>query len=275
MKKLFFPMLLLVATLFTAATAFAQTLDEVLQNHFQAIGQQQVTNLKSITFTGKVIVQGGMIEIPMSMTQKRPNMMKTESTFQSQQFIEAYDGKIGWSINPFAGQLEPQLMNEDQTRSTKLQADIDGALYNYAEKGFKAELQGTEDMEGSKVYKIVLTNELGEQFTYYIDADSYVMLKSKSKIKVQGNDMESETYFSNYKQVEGIAFPYSMETKMQGQTVSQIVIEEVKLNPEIDNAIFAMPSAPQKTEEKAVVGKEKATEKGKDSKKSKKKKDSN
>ena len=241
MKKVILALFLLVAVSGFTPTLFAQDLDEVLKLHFEAIGQSNVAKLKSITFTGKVIVQGGMIEIPMSMTQKRDNKMKTESTFQGQKFIEAYNGKTGWRINPFAGQTEPQAMTEDEIRSTKMQADLDGTLYNYAEKGYKAELVGTEDMEGSKVHKIRLTNKDGEQFTYFIDADSYVMLKTVSKVKMQGNEMESETFFGNYKQVEGMAFPYSMETKMMGQVVSQIVVDEVKLNPEIDDSTFEMP----------------------------------
>ncbi|OWY18234.1 outer membrane lipoprotein-sorting protein [Sphingobacteriales bacterium UPWRP_1] len=271
MKKFIFCLSVLGLLTLSANGVMAQSLDEVLKNHFEAIGQEQISKLNSFACSGKVIVQGGMISIPMTMTQKRPDMMKTESTFQGQQFIEAYDGKTGWSINPFAGALEPQLMNEDQLRSIKIQSDIDGQLYNYAQKGYKAELEGSEDMEGSKVYKVKLTNANGEQFTYYIDADSYVLLKTKSKVKIQGNDMESETFFSNYKQLEGMAFAYNIETKMQGQVVSQIVIEDIKLNPEIDNAIFTMPKGDTKT-----ASTEKGAEKPKDAKpkKSKKKKSS-
>ncbi|OWY22887.1 outer membrane lipoprotein-sorting protein [Sphingobacteriales bacterium UPWRP_1] len=271
MKKFILCLSVLSLLAFSANSVKAQDLDEVLKNHFEAIGQAQISKLNSFACSGKVIVQGGMITIPMTMTQKRPDMMKTESSFQGQQFIEAYDGKTGWSINPFAGAIEPQLMNEDQLRSIKIQSDIDGQLYNYAEKGYKAELEGTEDMEGSKVYKVKLTNATGEQFTYYIDADTYVLLKTKSKVKIQGNDMESETFFSNYKQIEGMAFAHNIETKMQGQVVSQIVIEDIKLNPEIDNAIFSMPKGETKT-----VSTEKGAEKTKDAKpkKSKKKKSS-
>lgn len=271
MKKLIATCLLMMAAFAFAPAAQAQDLNEVLKQHFEAIGQEEVNKLNSITFAGKVIVNNGMMEIPMTMTQKRNFKMKTESTFQGQKFIEAFNETSGWRINPFAGQTEPQAMTEDENRSTRMQADIDGALHNYEKKGYTAELLGVDDMEGSKVFKIKLSNTAGEQFTYFIDADSYVILKSTSKIKVQGNEMESETFFGNYKQMNGMAFPYSLETKIGGQVVSQIVIDEVRLNPEIDDAEFVMPGKkPEAAEVKQATKAEDAKPKAKKGKKSKK-----
>lgn len=271
MKKFAFFLLLAVLTAFSA-TAQAQSLDDILKAHFEAIGQEQMLKLQSVQFSGKVIVQGGMLEIPMTMTQKRPGKMITESSFQGQKFIEAFDGSKGWRINPFMGSPDPQAMTADEIRSTKMQADMDGTLYNYAEKGFKAELMGAEEMEGSKVWKVRLTNQEGEHFTYFIDADSYVLLKAVSKVKIQGNDMESETYMGNYKKIENMLFPFNMETKMQGQVVSTVVIEDVKLNLDVDDARFNMPGgAPAAEAGKKPAEKEKTkpekTKKGKKEKK--------
>jgi len=53
--------------------------------------------------------------------------------------------------------------------------------------------------------------------------------------------MEVESFQSNYKQINGIAMSFSMETKMGGNTVMQMVIEEIKFGEEIDDKIFDRP----------------------------------
>ena len=61
------------------------------------------------------------------------------------------------------------------------------------------------------------------------------------KIKVQGNDAETDTYYSNYMQVQGLAMPGKIDTKMNGQIVMTIVTDKVEVNPELDKALFEKP----------------------------------
>ena len=60
-------------------------------------------------------------------------------------------------------------------------------------------------------------------------------------MKVMENEMESDTYFSNYMMVEGIAVPGKIETKMKDQLVVTLIIDKVELNTELDDALFEKP----------------------------------
>lgn len=97
-------------------------------------------------------------------------------------------------------------------------------------------------MEGTSCYKIKLDTKEGDSFTYYIDADSYLMLRTNSKMKRMGNETESDTYYSNYMMTEGIAVPAKIETKMKDQLMGTLVIETVELNTELDDALFEKPA---------------------------------
>ena len=232
-------LLLTVVILALSIPGQAQSLDDIIKNHFAAIGQDNLLKVNSQKLTGKM-VQGG-IEIPFIQMAKRPDKVRVEGTFQGLTFIQTFDGKEGWSLNPFAGVTDPQPMTEDDLKGMHYQADMDGMLWNWKEKGYTVTFDGKEDMEGTSCYKIKLVTNLEDTFTYYIDSDSYLMLRSNSKMKMMGNEVESDTYFSNYSMTEGMAVPGKIETKVNGQTMGSLVVEKVELNPELSDALFGKP----------------------------------
>lgn len=227
------------------------SLDEVLENHFETVGQDKLSEVQTLKMTGKQMMQG--MEFPFTVYIKRPGKMRVEVEIQGNTMVQGFNGEEGWMINPFSGSLDPQDVNEDQLKQFKEQSDIDGKLFNWKEKGYEVELEGKEDMEGTEVYKIKLTEkpenegEEGDVTYYFIDADNFVILKTTAKRTVQGQQIEVDNYQSNYKQIDGIAFAYSMETKMNGNTVSQMTIEDVKLGDDIDNTIFERPIKKEET----------------------------
>lgn len=232
--------ILSVLFLVTTIPVQSQSLDDVLKQHFSAIGQDKLLKVNTQKATGKIIQNG--VEIPFTQLAKRPDKVRVEGTFQALTFVQTYNGKEGWSVNPFAGVTDPQPMPEDALKSMKYQSDIDGMLWNWKEKGYTVTLDGKEDMEGTSCYKIKLTTKDDDSFVFYIDSDSYIMIRSNTKIKVMGNESESDTYYSNYIQVEGIAVPGKIETKMNGQLAATVVIDKVELNIDLADSLFEKPT---------------------------------
>jgi len=237
MKKIsvLFSALMLVSGSFLSA----QSLDDVLKEHFSAIGQENLLKVNGIKTIGKLVQSG--LEIPFIQIAKRPDCVRVEGTFQGLTFIQNYNGKEGWNLNPFAGITEPQPLNGDELKSMKYSADIDGMLWNWKDKGYTVTLDGKEDMEGTSCFKIKLVTSAGDSFTYYLDSDSYMMIRTNTKVKVQGNETDSDTYFSNYMQVNGLAVPGKIDTKMNGQLVMTVVTDKVEIDPTLDKALFEKP----------------------------------
>lgn len=221
-------------------TLTAQSADEILKEHFAAIGQDNILKVTAQQLSGKMIQSG--IEIPFIQMSKRPAKVRVEGTFQGLTFIQTYNGQEGWSLNPFAGVTDPQQMTEDDLKGMRYQADMDGMLWNWNEKGYAVTFDGKEDMEGTSCFKLRLDTKEGDSFTYYIDSDSYILLRTNTKMKIMGNETESDTYYSNYSMIEGIAVPGKIETKMKGQLMGTLVIEKVELNVELNDALFEKPS---------------------------------
>ena len=213
--------------------------DEILGKYYQAIGIANIKEWKTMTMTGKSTAQG--MEFPVTIYMKRPDKIRVEVLIQGNKMIQVFDGQAGWSVVPWSGSSDPQEMTQDEIKGMKEQADFEGALYDWKEKGHKLELLGKEDMEGSRVYVIKVTRADENVETYYIDDEDFVPIKIKSITKIQGNETESEAIPSNYKEVNGVMMPFSIENKYKGQTVSHVVIDKYEINNEVDDNLFVKP----------------------------------
>jgi len=250
MKKL----MLFVCALFLSASAFAQTADEILAKHFKAIGMDKMKAVKSLKASGKMKM--GAMELPIVITKARPEQMRVDFTVQGMTGTQAYDGTTGWMVMPFMGKKDPEKMSEDMLAGMKEEADFDGPLVDYKAKGNALEFVQKEDVQGTPAYKLKLTTKSGSVHDIYIDADTNLIIKQTGKRKMQGQEIESETLLGDYKEVDGMMFPYSFDSHPVGQAVGQsVTIEKYEINPAVDKTAFAMPDV-KKEEPKVEAKKE-------------------
>lgn len=237
MKKsilLFITMLLLTLT----SGVQAQTLKEVLDKHFKAIGQDKLSAMKTCFAKRTVSMRGN--EFPMELKMKRPNKFRMEIDMQNQKMIQAYDGKEGWFITTRISQ-QPMELSGDRLKEALSQTDIDGELYQYAQKGFKAELIGIEQLHEQDVYNIKLTSKSGDVKNYYIDANKYLIVMVKAKVGRMGQEAEVVKRMSNYKNFDGVLVATKIESESPMGTGS-VTINEIKFNQDIDDSVFKKPS---------------------------------
>ena len=121
-------------------------------------------------------------------------------------------------------------------------ADIDGPLLDYKEKGHKAELVGHDSVEGTDCYKIKLSMKNGDVRYYYLDTDSFLELKLEIQTTIRGALQESEVYYGDYEKVNGVYYPFSVEQAPKGSSSrAQISVEKVEQNVPMDDAHFSVP----------------------------------
>lgn len=236
MKKLIAPFLTL---LFVASlnTGFSQNLDQVLDKHFDAIGQEKLKSVKTYTVTAKVEQMG--MEIPMVMKMKRPKKFRMEMEMQGQKMIQVYDGEKGWVLAPWVSS-DPQELTGGQLDQAMDQADIDGELYSYKDKGFTAELLGKEFIDDMEVFNIKLTGKDGTEKNYYIDSEEYLIRKVKGKAQAQGQQVTVEQNMSDYDNIEGVMIAKKIESKSPMGTAN-IIFEEIKFGENLEDSIFEKP----------------------------------
>ncbi|MGI9108381.1 MAG: LolA family protein [Pyrinomonadaceae bacterium] len=240
-RKLF--LALAATTLFTLnVSAQTPTVDDIVNKHVAAMGGvEKLKAAKSLRLTGKMTVGPG-IEAPVVIEFKRPGSTRMEITLQGLTLVQAYDGKTGWMINPFQGSKTPEAMGEDELKSAAENADWEGPLVNYKEKGNKVELVGKEAVEGTDAYKLKVTLKNGDVRYMFLDADSFLSIKDESKRSIRGTEQETESASGDYKEVDGLVFAHSVEVGAKGSSQKQkITVDKIEINPAIEDARFKMP----------------------------------
>jgi len=239
-----------VLILISGGILYSQSIDEILEKYYETMGGlERLRTVKSMKKMGKYIVvaQGGW-EMSMTMWYKTPNKIKTEWLVRDQKIIQAFDGKTAWYIRTLSGVTEPEPMSEEDANETKNNADL-YPLVDYKNKGHKLELLGKEVLDGIEVFKIKLTRKSSSEVIYFIDGKNGMVLRHSRTVTRGEADFIAESIPGDYRKVDWLLVPFSIEYRVDGNTISKILWEKIEINPEMDDSIFEM----------SPTGKEKVT----------------
>jgi len=224
------------------AVVCAMDADELIAKYLEASGgMEKIQAVKSRESVGKLTVQG--MEIPFTMINKRPDKLRVEATVMGMMMVQGFDGQTAWAVNPMTGSTDPQTLGELETKGLSLQADMDGILVNHADKGYDVEYLGEDEVEGTPVYKLRVDTHKDMIIDFYFDREYFLPVRQDAKITMDGNEVGSETYLSDYRDVDGLMIPFSVEVRQGGQVGTQIMLESVKHDVDAPDADFVMSSA--------------------------------
>jgi hypothetical protein len=225
----------------------AQTAEEIVAKYIKTIGgAEKIEAIKTLRRTGK-FTGGGGFEAVIIQEKKRPEMTREEFKIQGMVGVNAYDGKTGWKIEPWQGKKDAEPLSEEELKQIQVNADFDGPLVNYRQKGNKVEFIGAEPVEGTDAFKLKVTLKNGDVSYYFMDTDYYVPIKVEYKMMVRGAEQEFETSLGDYKEVAGVYMHHSVESGVKGSpNKAQITFEKIEANVALDDSRFKQPGAPAK-----------------------------
>jgi outer membrane lipoprotein-sorting protein len=242
--------LLVLLFLFIGITASqAQTADEILAKYFENTGGlAKWKELQGIKMAAKVN-QGGL-EIPLVIVQMKDGRQMTSITFQGKEIKQGvYDGTSLWSTNFMTMKAEKSDAETLEIFKSSL-GDFPDPFLNYKERGYQVELLGKETIDGSETFKIKLTKKpimvdgkpTDNIAFYYFDTENYVPLMSESEVRVGPNKgVIAQTKMSDYQEVGGFLFPFSLTEGAKGGPGQGITITSIEVNPKVDAAAFTFP----------------------------------
>jgi outer membrane lipoprotein-sorting protein len=224
----------------------AQSAEELVAKVLEARGgAEKIKAIHSQKVVGKISF-GPSAEGPFTVEFERPGKMHMEMSVAGQSIVRVYDGKsAGWVINPFSPNKDVQPMSAEELSGIADESDFDGPLLDYQSKGNHIELVGKDEVEGKQVYRLKLTNKNGEARTYFFDASTYLLTKWEGQRKAEDQVLLVETFFRDYRTVNGLKFAFEIDSDSPGMAQQQkITIDKIEINPAINEARFGKPPAP-------------------------------
>lgn len=184
------------------------------------------------------------VQLPFRLEMERPRKSRLEIDFNGETAVQVYNGSQGWKLRPFLNRHEVENFSKDELQAFDVQADLDGALVDYAGKGTRIEVEGMEPIEGQPAYKLKLTLKNNHIVHEWVDAKTFL------EVRIEGTPRRLDKKYHpvwislrDYRSVNGLMIPHLIETSVEGvKRTEKIQIEKVTVNPRLDESRFAKPT---------------------------------
>jgi outer membrane lipoprotein-sorting protein len=229
--------------------AFAQTVDEVVEQHLRAAGgRAALGKLTSRHSTGTMTVSVNGADIPgtVDVLAKAPNKvrvaMKLDFTAiggESMTIEQRFDGTAGYTMNSVQGE---SAITGNQLANMK-NATFPSPLLDYKDAGVKVELRPKEQVDGKEAIVLLMTPRTGPAARVYLDSETYLAMRSVTTVDSpqDGAPVEQTTDLSDYRTVDGVKVPFRIALKNPVQSVT-LVFKTVEHNVPVDDAEFSKKS---------------------------------
>lgn len=201
------------------------TVQTVYDQYIEAIGgREAVEKVNTVYMLAQASVQGQQIDMEMKMTAdgRSSTAVSMMGNVLSKQ---VYDGDSGFMVAN--GQRIP--FNEDQTQAAKLSSHPFPEL-SVAEN---AALEGIESVGEEDAYVIAVSPDV----KHYYSVESGLKLQTVTTVTQMGQTMTMPTLYSDYKEVEGVKFPFTVSQSMGPQSFV-FEITEIQINEGVEDADF-------------------------------------
>lgn len=221
-------------------TTKAQTVDEVINKHIDAMGgADKIKAVKSQTTEGTMEIQG--MEFPFKTWSIHNTAMRIDFEAMGTTNTQVVSTKGGWMFMPVQQQQAPVDSDPETVKEAASELDLTGEMYDYKTKGHTAELIGKETLEGQELYKIKFTRKSGTVTTIMVDAGTYLISKRITPRTIEGQEVEITEILSNYKKTaDGYTYAATIEQLPMGMKMN---FGKYEYNAAVDQKMFEKPAA--------------------------------
>ncbi|MBC8455537.1 MAG: insulinase family protein [Flavobacteriales bacterium] len=215
---------------FNKAIPEGLTASEVINNYINAIGGRDLLeSVNTLVFKAEVTIPGAPFRPQMTIKQMAPNKSSTkmEVNMNGQKMTlmkSSFDGETGY----IEQQGQRKAMDEKEIDKAKAVKGIFEELY-YSED--EIELMSINSIDFKDAYKVKITE--GEKVSYrYYGVDSGLLLSVEEQ---DDNNNIVSTNYGDYRDIDGIKFPFSTEIPSQKLELN---VTEILINEELKDSDF-------------------------------------
>jgi hypothetical protein len=242
-----------VFSVLAAASASAQTVDELVAKHVAARGgadKLKAINTMKITRT----VATPFTSVQIVMFKKRPNLLRIEQTpkGQTQTSIRGLNEGGAWDIIQGKVVMRPEAL---ATEARETDGDLDGLLVDWKEKGHTVTFEGKAKVGLNDAYKLKVTTKSGIIREVYLDANTFLESQIVGRVRLPVLDPKTKEHrfyemtvvFADYRDVNGVKFPFSIDEERVERGITQSFAhytDKIEVNVPMEDSLFTPPAAP-------------------------------
>jgi len=200
------------------------TADMVFNNYLKAIGgKDAVANVKSILMQAQAEIQGQKLDLEVKST-SNGKTLQVVSMAGNAVSKQVFNGKTGFAVM----QGQKIALNDEQIEAAKADA-IQFPEMNAPE----AKVMGIEAVDGKDAYLVALNKET----TAYYDLESGLKVRSVKTVSQGEQTIEVPTGYSNYQEVTGVKFPFTISQSFGPQSF-EFNVSSIKVNEGVNESDF-------------------------------------
>jgi hypothetical protein len=234
---------------FFSQLASAQTADEIVEKFLSATGgRTTLAKLQSRHMSGTITLStpagniAGSVEIFNEVPNKSRTLMKIDLSVAGMgeaTIDQRFNGESGIALDTLQGNRD---ITGNQLENLK-NAAFPTPFLNYKDRGATVELVRKEAVGDRDSYVMLLKPKSGSILQCFIDAESYLLLKTVVVVNVPqiGGDVQQTTEFSDYREQDGIKLPFHLKATSTIQSYT-IIFTQAEHNGKIDETMFSKPA---------------------------------
>lgn len=188
---------------------------DIINKYIEATGGSAAfKSVSSMRAKGVFTITGQQISGELEMMAARPNKLLTRITITAIGLAEeGYDGKVGWSIDPFRG---PALITGRGLDERADEAWFDAPLHG-TDLVKEMTVVGREDFDGRPVYRVKVVSLRGtEQFELF-DEKTGLQAGVEATRETPLGIIPTVTMFRDYQRFGQLTFPSKVVQRIMGQ----------------------------------------------------------
>ncbi len=214
---------------------------EILAAAAAATGEDALKKVETLSFTsaGDVNAPMGTLAVDSKSKLGYPDRGRFEVSLQMGAFTQGFDGKAGWASSDQGIFELPADLNGEYLRGIDLSGGI-GIYKKFFAGKAEAEFSGEKEFAGQKTLLVEWSGPTGKVKLYF-DATSKLLVGAKYRAVTMQGAFEEERRWTDFREVEGLKFPFHWVTYRDGSLYSDMTVKELKLNEKMEPSTFAKP----------------------------------
>jgi len=201
-------------------------------------GAQKFAQIENFVINTQIAINTaqGEMKVDSVTTFVIPDKLHQVLNLPMGQMKQIISGDKAWAVTPQGTVDIPESQRKDMQAS--IFRDWINLFHITESEELNVQYLETGEFDDTKVEIILVSDGKGNSVKLFLDANSFVPIKQEYKGMDMTGPAEMEEIYSDFREVNGIKFPFNVLVRSDGKKYLESKVTEIKFNTEIDSSIF-------------------------------------